>query len=57
MQWIAPSEKDGATGSLEKSLWDARSSGQDNEELETLNGQARDLAATIAKNAAEILET
>ena len=25
MQWIAPSEKDGATESLEKSLWDARS--------------------------------
>jgi type I restriction enzyme M protein len=28
-----------------------------NEELQTLNGQARELEATIAKNAAEILET
>lgn len=28
-----------------------------NEELETLNGQARELEATIAKSAAEILET
>jgi type I restriction enzyme M protein len=104
MIWIAPSEKDTATDTLEKRLWDARAvaykdvaglckaatqkeieaqgwslnpgrcvgvvagdaeSGEDfkeqletpNEELETLNAAARELETTIARNAAEILET
>jgi type I restriction enzyme M protein len=92
MIWVAPSEKDTVTETLEKHLWDAADQFRANtglkaqeysapvlgliflrfaevrfaaqrarlekaEELETLNGQARELEAAIAKNAAEILET
>ena len=53
MQWIALSEKDTSTDSLEKNL----RAGTLNEELETLNEQARKLEAIIAKNAVELLES
>jgi hypothetical protein len=54
MQWIAPSEKEAASGTVEKRLWNSAdplraSSG--------LNAQARDLAAAHAPNVARITET
>ena len=47
MQWIAPSENDAAPLKEVEAL---------NEELGTLNTQARELEQTIASNVAEILE-
>ena len=66
MLWVAPSEKDTATSTLEKRLWAVGEAVSDedfkeqretlNEELETLNAQARELESTIAANGMEILE-
>ena len=43
MQWVAPSENAIASGSLDN--------------LDTLNADSRELHATIANNATDILET
>jgi hypothetical protein len=62
MLWVAPSEKDTATATLEKRLWDtadqfrANSGLKAQEQLETLNVQGRELEQTIAGNVADILE-
>ena len=50
MIWIAPTEKD--TDEDFKAQYEAL-----NEELQSLNEQARELETTIAKNAADILES
>ena len=53
MTWIAPTEKDTVTETLEKRLWASADQFRANSGLKA---QARDLEATIARNVGEILQ-